>query len=392
MLIKKLVTIFLTLFILSSCDDSSSSKSANLPVVFESTINLIVDGKYIELKKRYGCEAKTFTKAGGDKFSQIKQVGHTVSHKLSTGEYIIASVPWACNRFGIDKRDENGKAVSYKITRPLPDNFLPYIAIADKGPVPDKAIVYASERAYKAKASRIEFRGINLKVASKGGKPSKKDKFNWFLSAGGGNGPHYQMFAFTRSIMFPELREILDKYLSGATEPVRLHNKRWIPKYDEIRKFYQGLRVGYEYGQMNNKMYYQMFPDIRRSSPKSGGNVNPSRFEHRASGFLLKENTDFSSDTLELRYDKNYDGIYVIYRMPYEHFQHTTPTLARTKNLKYILPGGGIYYHHAGDNISHILYNPSENNLYKLGVGDHSTLPLKGWGMDKYNYKTRRKK
>ena len=388
MKIKELFITLLLLISLSACGDSSAGN-----VVFESKIKIIVDGKYIELKKRYACKAETFTKAGGDKFYHIKQIGYAVSHELPTGEYIIASIPWACNRFGVDKRDENGKAISYKINRPLPDNFLPFISIADKGPVPDRVIAYTSNLAYKAKASRIEFRGVSLDIAPKGSKPSKKDEFSWFLSEGGGNGPYYHSFILRRSVMFPELRHILDKHLGDATKPVRLHNKRWVAKYDEIRKFWQGRRVDEKkFDSMNNSMHYQMFPDIRSTSSKYGANANPSPFDHGVTSFSLKENTDFSDDTLELIWDKDYEGMNIYHRMPYEHFQHAGATLASNKNLKYILPEGGIYYHHAGDNIRHVLYNSTDKNLYRIGIGRNLTSTLKGWGMDKYNYKTIRKK
>jgi len=344
MKIKELFITLLLLVSLSSCGGNSFArsfpKSTKLPVIFESTINLIVDGKPVNLSKKFQCKISQYSKAGGDRFSEVSQTGFAVSHKLPTGEFIIASMPYSCGRFGVDKRDDNGKPLSYKITNPLPDNFLPYIAIADKGPVPDKVIVYASNLAYKAKAARIEFKGITLNVAPKGSKPSKQDEFNWFLSYGGGDGPYYHSFVLRKAVMFPEMRKLLDENAKDIKEPVRLLFKgstQW------FSKFYHTIIPAPEtaYGKM--KMHEKIFPSKKWGKPKRGGNTNPSPYEEISTNFLLKDNTDFSKDTLELTWDKNYEGMNIFYRLPSEHF-YSYGTIYRTKNLKYKLPNGGIYY------------------------------------------------
>ena len=386
MIIKKLVTIFLTLFILSSCDEGSAGKSANLPVVFESTINLIVDGTPVELSKRFKCKIEQFSKAGGDKWSEISQTGNVVSYKLPTGEYIIASVPYSCNRFGAVK-DENGKIINYKITRPISDDFLPYVSIADKGPVPDKVIVYASNLAYKAKASRIEFKGITLDVAPKGSKPSKIDKFYWFLSYGGGSGPYYHSFILRKAVMIPELRVLLDKHLSDAIEPVMFHNGKWNLDHKWFGIFYNGTKLPNERRWVNinsEKIFPESHGHAYEKLNRGNSLANSAYNSGYLSSFQFKEKINFSGETLELFLDEDYSGMLVFYRVPYKDASHYS-VLYKIKNLKYNLPNGGIYYHHKGDNISHILYNPSDKEVYVTRYTRNFAAPVKGWFMGKYN-------
>lgn len=373
------LSLFLILFLMS-CSGSSFAKSANLGMVFESTINLEVDGKPITLQKRFNCQIKQYSKAGGDRFAEVSQNNSVVSYELPTGEVLIAAMPYACNRFGADQRDSNGKIVSYKIVKPLPENFLPYIAIADKGPVPDKVIVYASNLAYKAKASRIVFKGISLGIAPKGSRVSKRDPFYWFLSRGGGKGPYYHSFVLRKAVMFPELRALLDEHASGFTEPVAFHDGRWKREYQWFIDFYAGTKPPHN---INSR---KMFPDYHWSNAEFGGNAANSVFDKNIMTFRLENGTDFSKDTFSVILDKDYRGMKLLYRMPYEYFWGYQPVYEK-RNIIYVFGEKNEYVHHAGQSAVHILFNNVDKNIYRLSTNPHYTIPVKGSGMGKYNYK-----
>ncbi len=373
MRVKNNIVTFIVLLVAVLFVLQHSEGKANY-AVFESTIDIEVDGKPIKLTKRYSCSAETFSKAGGDRFSEVRQNSSAVSHKLPSGEYIIAAVPWSCGRVAVDERDGEGKPLSYKITQQLPKDFLPFIAIADKGPVPDRVIVYASNKAYTAKAARIKFNGIALTVAPRGTGETPEDDFGWFLTEGGGGGPFYMVYVIEKAAIFPELRGLLAEYTSDYTSPIRLLHGGEQPWFSKFNQYYGALR--------------KVFPDRKWGNPLNGGNTHPSPYEERASSFVFEKNTDFSSDTLSLYWNKDYEGMKIYYRMPYEYFSNYT-AIQTTKNFSFRLPGGGTYHRpksKSGDG-SDIVYDNGDKNIYKLGIGNHQTLRVKGMFMGHYNYK-----
>lgn len=381
----KIISLFAlcAVFLISGCGSSRAS-SEKLPALFESSINLEVDGKPVTLRRVVSCSIHRYSKAGADRFAEISQNSSVVSQVLPTGEVVIGVVPRACHRVGVLKRDKAGKPIEYGIIDPLPDNFLPYIAIADKAPIPDKVVVYASKRAYKAKASRIVFKGITLDVAAKGIRESEEDDFYWFIGKGGrDNGPLYVTFGLTKANMFPELKELVEKNASGYTDVTRLLHKGTTPWFS---KFYHELINDPASGR-KYKQFEKIFPTTGGGDPRWGSNTIPSAYDSYLSGFRLKEDADFSSGMLEYIWDEDYLGMIIMHRMPYEHFWGYQ-AVYENNDLIFNLPGGLSYLWPNGGGAarSHVVYNPTDKNVYRIGVGTHTTWPLKGLENNKYNY------
>ncbi len=369
--------------IVSGCG-SSHARSEKIPVFFESAINLEVDGEPITLRRVVSCSIHRYSKAGGSRFAEISQNSSVVSHVLPTGEVVIGVVPRACHRAGVLKRDKVGKPIEYGIIDPLPKNFLPYIAIADKAPIPDKVIVYASKRAYEAKASRIVFKGVTLDIAKSNVRESEEDDFYWFIGKGGrDNGPLYVTFGLTKANMFPELKELVEKHASGYTDVTRLLHKGTTPWFS---KFYQELINDPASGR-KYKQYNKIFPSTGGGDPRWGSNTIPSAYDSYLSGFRLKEDADFASGTLEYIWDEDYLGMVVMHRMPYEYFWGYQ-AVYENNNLIFNLPGDLSYLWPNGGGAarSHVIFNPADKNIYRIGVGTHQTWPLKGKDKNKYNY------
>lgn len=379
-----------TILLISGCG-SSHARSEKIPVFFESAINLEVDGEPITLRRVVSCSIHRYSKAGGGRFAEISQNSSIVSHVLPTGEVVIGVVPRACHRAGVIGRDEAGKPVEYGIIDPLPENFLPYIAIADKAPIPDKVVVYASKRAYKAKASRIVFKGITLDIAKSGVRESKEDDFYWFIGRGGrDNGPLYVTFGLREANMIPELEDGVKKNLLIQKGAIRID----VPSTNELDTLWFGeilngvRKKNPETGSSKivGRQYNKIFPTTGGGDPRWGSNTIPSAYDSYLSGFQLKDSTDFSTGILEYIWDEDYLGMVIMHRMPYEYFWGYQ-AVYKNNNLIFNLPTGETYlWPEGGTARSHIVYSPKAKTIYDIGVGTHSTWPLKGLENNKYNY------
>ncbi len=295
-------------------------------------------------------------------------------------------MPWSCNRVAVDERDSEGKPLSYKITRQLPKDFLPYIAIADKGPVPDKVEAYVSNKAYTAKAARIKFNGITLSVAPVGSKETSEDDFDWFLS-GGGNGPFYLSFVARKTEMLPELKNLIDENAHRFDQPESLMSRRaFDERKEDVMWFRMFFHKIFPIGQgRKGIMHESLFPELYWSNAELGNSAANSVFDRRTQSLRMTEDTDFSKAKINLVMDDDYAGIKLLYRMPYEYFPNST-TIYDRMNVDYNFGMGGIYHHHAGQRGVHYMYNPFDKNIYRLNNYGHYTNKVTGLFVGKYNY------
>jgi hypothetical protein len=346
---------------------NSEDKPKSEAFVYEVVMNLEVDGKPVQLKRRSGCEAQTYSKAGGGKFSEVSATGYSMSTQLPTGEYVFAGSPSPC-RFFKKNEDENGNA-KYEIPE-LMEDYLPKIHIADKAPVPDVVEIYDMPRAFEAPKARVKY--INTEVTpmpigtelEKG----KEDPFEFFF--GKGDGPFYFSMGLRYGEMIPELEELLKEHVLDAKEPVTLYDKQW------FLDFFHGKKELGNLGVMKKKIL-----------PKMEDAEN-----YQWVSFVFDEDTDFHDDTLFMKPSFGHEAVKVRYRLPYDALEHRMASLFSKKNITFELPSGSKHKYKAG-NVKHHLnpmpvYDPKDNAIYFTGKSYSGTRNLTG-SLKKYNYKVR---
>ncbi len=373
--------VFALLFILTaSCATHLARPSEKIVylsgMAAEGTIELEVDGQPVTLKKHVGCEAHNYMKAGIDPDGEIHSVGVAASYQLPTGEYVVAAMPTTCHR-GNKIADEKGNL--------LPRGYLPWIAIFDKGPVPDRIVVYASERAYKASGARIKFKGVSLRhrsiAASEKIDFPQVDQFDWFFTGPGrkGRGPYYWSFVMQEASMTPEFAKKIEELSEGKTGVQRVMNRYTAQNYEWVRQY---LRKGNPL-KKGRTMKEVIFPHLK--TVKYNESVSKSEFNSLTSSFVLPKKFDWNADTLTLTADPAYEGMLVYYRYPSEVYSERAPSTMYDRQMIMILPSGEQYVHYKQDAPLHQFYDTKVNKTYLSGGRDHSTSVLSG-RLKKYNW------
>ncbi|MDA0780841.1 MAG: hypothetical protein PQ612_06870 [Rickettsiales bacterium] len=336
----------------------------NEAFVYEVEMNLEIDGKPVRLTRRSGCNAITYSKAGGAKFSEISATGYSMSKQLPTGEYVFVGSPSPC-RFFKKVEDENGNT-KYEIPE-LMEDYLPKIHIADKAPVPDVVEIYDMPRVFEAPGARVKYISTKVTPMPIGTVLEKKepDPFEFFF--GKGDGPFYFSLMLSDSAMIPELQELINKHTPNATEPIALYTKQW------FLDFYHGKKELGNIGVIKRK--------ISEASAK----------DFITYPLLFDKGTDFHEDTYNMSPSYELSFIKVYYRLPYDALKHKHHELFSKKNLNISFPSGEIYKMKANEANAftrHFVYDPKIKDLHFIANRYIATKELKG-NLKKYNYKVR---
>ncbi len=345
-------------------------------MVAESIVELEVDGQPVTLKKRVGCVVHNYMKAGIDPASEIQSYGIAASHQLPTGEYVVAAMPTTCHR-GNKVADEHGNL--------LPKDYLPWIAIFDKGPVPDKVVVYASARAYKASGARIKFNGVTMKhVTVEPGEDvefSLKNQFNWFFQSPGrkGRGPVYASFNIAEAVMTDEFRNKLEASTSKKSGMVKVHNGYYQNNYFAwVHKYFR------EWEDKEKRIFKKDIIWPKYKGLKITESVRDTAFEDRSQAFFLREPIDWKSNNLIAELKPENTGMVAYYRIKPELFGQASSGLYKGNNIQFIFPSGVIYNHTRLSTPFHQIYDVDNQKYYRTGNGRILTPVLSG-KLKKYN-------
>jgi hypothetical protein len=379
-----LIFLSITSLVVSACAGGSShAKTLNLPVVFEATVEFEVDGQPLVLTKQYNCQVTQYSKAGGDKFVEVTQGDSTVSHVLTSGEVVVVALPHACNRGGVTSRDAEGKPTAYHIAKPLPQGFMPAMLIGDKGPVPDKFALYASEHAYNAPASRIKFHKVNLSVAKTTAQP-KPDAYSWLFKKGY-EGPAYVGWAARKGIKTPGVVALFNKYKPQQEGVTRIDIND--PKDLWFQRYYNGIKGEPKTKDTGNRE--QILPRATLQNVRTyinGRDVRTSHYGGHYIGFTLDEGQSLHDEQqITVRYRPEQHGIMQLYRAPIITTISGRSLPVTHYNINYFFPSGDSFLRDKSIKFSPMIYDARGRELYQTIQLRLDTVKLKDRKLQQYN-------
>lgn len=338
------------------------------PLVYKATIELEVDGQPITLSQNITCERIITYKSPSSE--QSTTVGRTfaMSEVLPTGEVVIGSAPSACNMFKHGPKNVDGKFPIYIKKYDLSENYLPWIAIADKQVIPDLVFVYASKAAYKSPAARIKFKSVDVSWAGANVEPDPYDRFHWFLAPNGVTGGErvdYYGFGLREAVKTPYVQGLIDKY----------HDE----ENGKVLNFHT-IGDGWKWGHHNT-----VFPEFsgRKSlqDQQYGGNILPSSYENYTP-LIFTNDVDFiNGNSYKVKQSSYYAGMVVLNHM-YKGIKSETPYTKHNRfvntNHKPIVVEllSGNFYKKYGVRVNRdesytLPYDPVPKTLYRYSVSDY---------------------